>query len=262
MKKQLILLGFSIFAFAVTTASAQGKSGKKEDKQVHQNKSEDKSVKKDHPGNSNQDKIKGNSGNNNGNQGHNGNQSNNGNNGNKANKGNQGEKSNQGKNDEARGRNEEGYKWDRETFKDRKKIRNQEKVTICHKPDAKDEPGVTIKVSANAVKAHMNHGDLMGVCPAVKDNRYSNDFLEKRTGYYTTLEDTREQVVYSRSVLDYALERLAASRIQLAAMQANKVPLVEIQRKQVVVTELEQNVSLLETLIGTAANLLVNKLTN
>lgn len=260
MKKQLIIIGFSMFAL-VTATSAQGKSGKKEDKQVHQNKAEDKSVKKDHPGNSNQEKTKGNSGQNNGNQGNNGNHGNDGNQGNNGNKDKHDEKY-QGRNDDGRGRNEEGYKWNRETFKERKKIRNQEKVTICHKPDAKDEPGVTIKISSNAVKAHMNHGDVMGACPAVKDNRYSNDFLEKRTGYYTTLEDTREQVVYSRSVLDYALERLSASRIQLATMQANKVPVVEIQRKQAVVTELEQNVSLLETLIGTAANLLVNKLSN
>jgi hypothetical protein len=38
------------------------------------------------------------------------------------------------------------------------------------------------------------------------------------------------------------------------------MPVAQIQSKQVVVTELEQNVSLLQSLIGVAVNLLVNKL--
>jgi hypothetical protein len=266
MKKQLTIIAFSLFVItAGNTLSAQGKSGKKEEKQNQgQNKNDDKAVKKDQPGNSGQ--VKGNANNSHANKGQNqGNSGNNGNNGNNGNKGNgnNNDNINKGKNDNAgRGRNDEGYKWDRETFKDRKKIKNQEKVSICHKTGNNNEPGVSIRVSANAMKAHMNHGDVMGSCPAVKDNRFSNNFLERRTTYYTTLEDTREQVVYSRSILDYALERLAGSRQQLVILQANKAPAADIQRKQVVVTELEQNVSLLETLVGAAANLLVNKLQN
>jgi hypothetical protein len=266
MKKQLIIIAsFLLLTGAGLNASAQGKSGKKEEKQNQgQNKNDDKAVKKDHPGNN--DQVKGNGNNNQGNNGVKGNSGNNANNGNNGNNGKNADKNdrgNNGKNDNANsGRNDDGYKWDRETFKDRDKIRKQEKVSICHKPGNRNEPGVNINVSSNAVKAHMNHGDVMGTCPAIADNRFSNVFLEKRTLYYTTLEDTREQVVYSRSILDYALERLAASRQQLVIMQANRAPVVEIQRKQVVVTELEQNVSLLETLVGAAANLLVNKLTN
>ncbi len=156
----------------------------------------------------------------------------------------------------------DGYKWDRETFKDRKQYRNQDKVTICHKINRNDEPPVTIRVSENALKAHLNHGDVQGDCPAVSNNRFSDAFLKRRTQYYTTLQDGQEQVVYSRSILDYALERLTGARSQLVVLQRNNAPQAEIDRKQAVVVELEQNVSLLETLVGVAANLLVNKITN
>jgi hypothetical protein len=48
--------------------------------------------------------------------------------------------------------------------------------------------------------------------------------------------------------------------LQLVTMQTSNMPVAQIQNKQVVVTELEQNVSLLQSLIGVAVNLLVNKL--
>jgi hypothetical protein len=54
--------------------------------------------------------------------------------------------------------------------------------------------------------------------------------------------------------------RLTSSRQQLATMQRNNMPVADIERKQAKVVELEQNVSLLETLISAAANLVVNKL--
>ena len=38
------------------------------------------------------------------------------------------------------------------------------KVTICHKTGSKKNPFVTIRVSRNAVKAHLKHGDAMGPC--------------------------------------------------------------------------------------------------
>lgn len=152
------------------------------------------------------------------------------------------------------------YNWDRETFRDRQKIRNKEKVTICHKFNRADEPAVTISVSSNAIKAHMDHGDVMGDCPAVTRGRFSDFFLKKRTDYYNTLENGQEQVWYSQSVLDYALARLADSRAQLAIYRSNNMPPAEIERKEVVVVELERNVGLLESLLGVAANIIVNKL--
>ena len=40
-----------------------------------------------------------------------------------------------------------------------------EKVTICHRTKSKKNPYVTIRVSRNAVPAHLRHGDGLGACP-------------------------------------------------------------------------------------------------
>lgn len=154
----------------------------------------------------------------------------------------------------------DGYKWNHETFKDRKRYKSQKKVTICHKFDRDNEPAVTIKVSSHALKAHMDHGDVMGDCPAVTNNRFSDIFLRKRKDYYNNLQNSYEQVSYSRSILDYALVRLTDSRQQLVISQNNKMPVADIERKRATVAQLEQNVSLLETLIGVTVELVVNKL--
>jgi hypothetical protein len=171
-----------------------------------------------------------------------------------------------GDNDMARGNKnngkgaaQAGYYWDRENFKDRQKIKNQEKVTICHKFSS-DEPAVTIRVSSHALKAHMGHGDVMGDCPAIQGGRFSDIFLRNRGDYYNTLYNSQDQVSYSRSILDYALARLTNSRQQLVYMQNNNYAPADIQRREATVVELEQNVSLLETVLGVAATLIANKL--
>ncbi len=153
-----------------------------------------------------------------------------------------------------------GYNWSRDNFKDRKNFRKQDKVTICHKFSNRSESPVSIRVSANAAKAHLNHGDVMGDCPLVNDNRYSDRYWRNRSDYYNNVQYNQEQVLYSSSILDYALQRLAGSRSQLAIMQSNNMPQADIQRKQQVVNGLEENVSVLEQLIGLAANVVVNKL--
>ncbi len=152
------------------------------------------------------------------------------------------------------------YLWDRETFKDRRKYKNQEKVSICHKFNGNNEPAVTINVSQNAMQAHLNHGDVMGGCPAVTDRRWSDVFLRNRNDYYNNVQNHYEQVSYSRSILDYAIARLTNSRQQLVTMQNTGVPVAQIETKQASVVQLEQNVSLLETLIGVATTIVVDKL--
>lgn len=41
----------------------------------------------------------------------------------------------------------------------------EKKVTICHRTGSKKKPFHTIRVSRNAVKAHLRHGDALGPCP-------------------------------------------------------------------------------------------------
>lgn len=155
-----------------------------------------------------------------------------------------------------------GYIWDRNTFKNRVKIKNQEMVTICHKFIKVGEPNVTIRVSANAAKAHLRHGDVTGECsaPPTTKNRYSTLYINQRNKYYNTMETSGEQLAYSKSILDYALARLAQSQMELAILQKQKDRQAEVARKQAAVFQLQQNTSLLETMIGVTANLIVKEL--
>lgn len=249
MKKQLNRLGFSLLilsAIAYTAFTPQEKE-KSNQKKQEQNKG-----RKEEKNNQGKNDVKNNKGNNEA-------RDNNSDNDNERD-GKDNNVKNHDNKDNGNHDRDNSYKWDRETFKERNKIRNKDKVTICHKFNRNNEQAVTISVSSNALKAHMNHGDVMGDCPAVTDNRNSDIFRRKRNDYYDNLQQGQEQVAYSQSILDYALSRLANSRSQLATYQNNNMPQADIERKQATVLELEQNVSLLETLIGTAVNVLVNKL--
>lgn len=250
MKKLSILsILFLLIAAVSFTGFQQQEKDKKDKKEQQDNKSK---------GNKNKPAGK----NNNKNDQPSGNKNQNANEGKNNSPGNNKNKEDYGKgNDKNRGNAgmEDVYNWDRETFKNRNKYKNQEKVTICHKFND-NEPAVTLKVSVNALKAHIDHGDVKGDCPDLRDDRYSDDYIRERNDYYERIQESREKVFYSQSILDYAIQRLTDSRVQLATMRTHNVPLVEIERKQLVVTELEENVSLLETLIGVTANLLGNKL--
>lgn len=261
MKKQLTGFGFSVLIIAAVTftASTQQEKDKNNEKKQQPNQ-----AKKDVKNNQGKNDVKNNQGKNDvkDNQGKKDVMDNHGKNDMKDNNG-KNDNDNNVKNDDKMNKGHQdrdyGYEWDRETFKDRKKIKSKEKVTVCHKFNRDNEPAVTIRVSSNALKAHMNHGDVMGECPTVSDRRFSDDFLRKRTDYYNNLQESEEKVLYSRSILDYALARLTDSRTQLATYRNNNMPLADIERKQAAVLELEQNVSLLETLIGAAVTMVVNK---
>jgi hypothetical protein len=151
------------------------------------------------------------------------------------------------------------YSWTNDNFRNRKELRKKEKVTICHKFNSKDEP-VTISVSANAVEAHRQHGDIVGGCPAVNNSIFSDIFRKRRADYYSDLYYGQDQYNYSSSILDYALMRLNNSQSQLEYMRANNAPQADIVRSQGAIVQLEENVSLLETLLGVAGQVLVNRL--
>ncbi len=253
MKIKLSIIGICILllaAVAFTTATPQQGNGKDKSQQQDKPKQNPKSKKPDksNPGIND----------NNGQPGNNGKKDNPGNKGADENNGNNG---NKGKNNDLYHGNrsgKDGYIWDPISFKERHKFKNQEKVTICHKFNHNNGDGVVIRVSSNALKAHLNHGDITGECP-VFNNRYSRTFIRNRTDYYNNLEDHYEQVVYSQSILDYALLRLADSRQQLVIMQQNNMPVAEIERRQSTVVVLEENVTLLQRLLGIAAEIVVDK---
>jgi len=252
MKKNISILGLILIAItAITLTSFQQEKGKK-GQQQEKNKSA-----KQEKGNKGKSEMKGNNNQQGNNKGEHSEYDENG-------KDNNGHKMGNGMNkgpEKRKYKGEEyGYYWTVENFNDRKKFKNNEKVLICHKFNNGNQPGVTIKVSSNAIKAHMNHGDVMGDCPPFSNTNYSNYYLDNRRDYYNTIEAGRDQVYYSQSILEYALERLTGSRQQLVTMQNNNLPVVEIERKQETIVVLERNVSLLESLINVAANVIVDKL--
>ncbi len=273
MKKKITIFGSALLLVAAVTLTAstqQEKNNKaKNEQQQGQGKSQGKPVKADKPNPAaakakndqaaGQPGQKNNPGKNDMNPGKGKNDNNPGTGKNDANPGKPDKDMGRGNNNNGKGAEQDGYYWNRDNFKDRQKIKNQEKVTICHKFRS-DEPAVTIRVSSNALKAHMGHGDVMGDCPAIQDRSFSDIFLRNRGDYYNTLYNSQDQVSYSRSILDYALARLTNSRQQLVYMQNNNYAPADIQRRQATVVELEQNVSLLETVLGVAANLIANKL--
>ena len=285
MQKKITLGSTLVLAIAVlllTSASLQQKEktdkGNSQKNEQKANNGNDKAQK----GNNNKDQNNGRGNNNqdrnekqkenpqnNGNNGNNGN-GNNGNGNNKQkddkdykDKDNNGQGNDKNKNDDKLKFDKDvlyGYNWNDDDFKNRNRYKKQDKVTVCHKINGNGEPGVAINVSENAVKAHMNHGDVMGECPAVSNTTFSNGFLKNRQEYFNNLQQTQEEVYYSRSVLDYAMQRLSNGRLQLQQLQNNNAPAQEIQRKQQAVVALEQNTTLLQSLIGVAVEVVANKL--
>lgn len=137
---------------------------------------------------------------------------------------------------------------------------DNKRVTVCHQVSSGNGPAVTLSISANALKAHLAHGDAVGNCPETAQKRYNSQWLKKRNDYYNQLERSREQVAYSRSVLNYAEARLAQAKAELALMRQQRRREEDIRQKEAVVVRLDQNTSLLQSLVGVTANLLVSAL--
>ena len=63
------------------------------------------------------------------------------------------------------------------------------KITVCHHTHSKKHPTVTIRISANAWKAHRRHGDTQGACgtatnssPSAKQSKATREQHGKANG--------------------------------------------------------------------------------
>jgi len=63
------------------------------------------------------------------------------------------------------------------------------KINICHIPPGNPDAAHTIRISVNALKAHLAHGDYLGECEEQTDNDNTNT---QGTHFEITLEETLE----------------------------------------------------------------------
>ncbi|WP_411273156.1 hypothetical protein [Daejeonella sp.] len=146
----------------------------------------------------------------------------------------------------------ENVKWDKddninwgfEDYANRKRPKDNKKVTICHNTGDRNFP-VMINVSENAVKAHMNHGDQMGNCTTNYSDRWPANYIRTRENVYNNYQNTWETMSYSESLLRFAADKLLGIRSSFQT-QRPTLSSQEIQRKEVLILDLQNNVNSLE----------------
>lgn len=200
-------------------------------------------------------------------QGNRGNQNDNGNNSNDNSRGNSG--GNKGKPDNDNGRGNDGnmnkgkgndngksrretIQWDRdenvnwgfENYSSRKRPGDFKKVTVCHNTGDSDYP-VTINVSENALKAHLNHGDQAGNCTGNYSSRLPADFMRVRENVYNNYQTTWETMSYSEALLRFAADKLLGIKSTFQTQRPTLSP-DEIQRRELLIMDLQNNVNSLE----------------
>ncbi|HEY1009081.1 MAG TPA: hypothetical protein VGE58_03155 [Daejeonella sp.] len=194
--------------------------------------------------------------NNNGNNGNSGNGRSGDNRGNtddfKDNKGkgnNQGNGNGKSKRETVRWDRDDNIEWGLEDFSSRKRPKDFKKVTICHNTGSDNHP-VTISVSENAMQAHLNHGDQLGDCGNGYSDLWPVNYLRTRENVYNAYENTWETMSYSEALIRYAAERLLGIRSNFQTQRATLSP-EEIQRKEVLIMELQNNINSLENQLRT-----------
>jgi hypothetical protein len=68
----------------------------------------------------------------------------------------------------------------------------KEKVLICHKTGSKKNPFRTIRVSKNALKAHLRHGDAVGPCSTATFTLCAKGETKKVKGAKATVKQLRK----------------------------------------------------------------------
>jgi hypothetical protein len=134
--------------------------------------------------------------------------------------------------------------WGFEDYANRKRPNNIKKVNICHNTGDGNYP-VSISVSENAMKAHLNHGDQIGDCGNGYTNRWPAKYTRTRENVYNTYENTWETMSYTEALIRFAAERLLGIKNSFQN-QRQHLDAQEIQRKEVLIMELENNINSLE----------------
>lgn len=139
--------------------------------------------------------------------------------------------------------------WNFGNFADRKHPKNQKKVTICHNPSNDRSNGVTINISENALQAHINHGDEIGNCNIDYSDRWSSNYVKSRENVYNTYEQAWETMSYSEILLKVAMEKLLGIQTNLNSTRST-LTTNDIQRREALIYELQNNVNSLESQLG------------
>ena len=139
--------------------------------------------------------------------------------------------------------------WNLNDFSNRKHPKDQKKVTICHNPSGNGNNGVTISVSENALKAHMNHGDNKGNCNIDYSSRWSPDYVKARENVYNTYEQSWERMSYGEALVRLAANKILGIRTNLDR-DRNTLSSAEIQRRETLIRDLEMNRSNLDSQLG------------
>ena len=150
------------------------------------------------------------------------------------------------------GRRDVDIDWNLNDFSNWKHPKDRKKVTICHNSSKSNSNGVTISISENALQAHLNHGDQMGNCTIDYSDRWSPDYIRSRENVYNVYEQTWETMSYGEALLKLALQKLLGVRTDLDRNRSIYTT-QELQRREELVYDLENNVLFLQNQLGTTS---------
>lgn len=148
------------------------------------------------------------------------------------------------------GKRDADIDWNLNDFANRKHPKDNKKVTICHHPSGDNSNSVSINISENAVKAHLSHGDQIGNCTNDYSDRWSSNYIKSRENVYNQYEQSWETMSYSEAVLKLALNKLLGIRTTFTQNRSTYTN-QEIQRREALIYDLQNNVNSLQNQLGT-----------